>query len=69
MQPKTYCFISTCSHLILFSSYVSVVWIQVFILTNPTMDRNRKRVPGFAAMLLILLSHMTSALEVPLDRK
>ncbi|XP_077957950.1 neuronal cell adhesion molecule a isoform X20 [Gasterosteus aculeatus] len=31
------------------------------------MDRNRKRVPGFAAMLLILLSHMTSALEVPLD--
>ncbi|XP_040028996.2 neuronal cell adhesion molecule a isoform X6 [Gasterosteus aculeatus] len=33
------------------------------------MDRNRKRVPGFAAMLLILLSHMTSALEVPLDPK
>ncbi|XP_037317752.1 neuronal cell adhesion molecule a isoform X14 [Pungitius pungitius] len=31
------------------------------------MDRNRKRVPGFAAVLLILLSHMTSALEVPLD--
>ncbi|XP_037317751.1 neuronal cell adhesion molecule a isoform X11 [Pungitius pungitius] len=33
------------------------------------MDRNRKRVPGFAAVLLILLSHMTSALEVPLDPK
>ncbi|XP_041820034.1 neuronal cell adhesion molecule a isoform X2 [Chelmon rostratus] len=31
------------------------------------MDRNRKRVPGFGAVLLILLSHVTSALEVPLD--
>ncbi|KAM8909437.1 neuronal cell adhesion molecule a isoform 2-T2 [Spinachia spinachia] len=33
------------------------------------MDRDRKRLPGFAAVLLILLSHMTSALEVPLDPK
>ncbi|XP_018540695.1 neuronal cell adhesion molecule a isoform X6 [Lates calcarifer] len=31
------------------------------------MDRNRKWVPGIGAVLLILLSHMTSALEVPLD--
>ncbi|XP_078099083.1 neuronal cell adhesion molecule a isoform X1 [Sander vitreus] len=31
------------------------------------MDRNRKWVPGFGAVLLILLSHTTSALEVPLD--
>ncbi|KAM6896395.1 neuronal cell adhesion molecule a isoform 2-T2 [Lycodopsis pacificus] len=31
------------------------------------MDRNRKWVPSFGAVLLILLSHMTSALEVPLD--
>ncbi|XP_074481859.1 neuronal cell adhesion molecule a isoform X8 [Sebastes fasciatus] len=31
------------------------------------MDRNRKRVPGFGAVLLTLLCHMTSALEVPLD--
>ncbi|XP_030295047.1 neuronal cell adhesion molecule a isoform X11 [Sparus aurata] len=31
------------------------------------MDRNRKWVPGFGPALLILLSHMTSALEVPLD--
>ncbi|XP_028426202.1 neuronal cell adhesion molecule a isoform X6 [Perca flavescens] len=31
------------------------------------MDRNRKWVPGFAAVLLTLLSHTTSALEVPLD--
>uniref|UniRef100_A0A8C2XN73 Neural cell adhesion molecule L1 n=1 Tax=Cyclopterus lumpus TaxID=8103 RepID=A0A8C2XN73_CYCLU len=31
------------------------------------MDRSRKWVPGFGAVLLILLSHMTSALEVPLD--
>ncbi|XP_033987437.1 neuronal cell adhesion molecule a isoform X2 [Trematomus bernacchii] len=31
------------------------------------MDRNRKWVPGFGAVLLTLLSHMTSALEVPLD--
>ncbi|XP_068442971.1 neuronal cell adhesion molecule a isoform X3 [Clinocottus analis] len=36
-------------------------------MTHPTMDRNRKWVPGFGAVLLILLSHMTSALEVPLD--
>uniref|UniRef100_A0A671YZG0 Neural cell adhesion molecule L1 n=1 Tax=Sparus aurata TaxID=8175 RepID=A0A671YZG0_SPAAU len=34
---------------------------------HPTMDRNRKWVPGFGPALLILLSHMTSALEVPLD--
>ncbi|XP_074481858.1 neuronal cell adhesion molecule a isoform X7 [Sebastes fasciatus] len=33
------------------------------------MDRNRKRVPGFGAVLLTLLCHMTSALEVPLDPK
>ncbi|XP_070709544.1 neuronal cell adhesion molecule-like [Pempheris klunzingeri] len=33
------------------------------------MDRNRKWVPGFGVVLLILLSHMTSALEVPLDPK
>uniref|UniRef100_A0A671YZE0 Neural cell adhesion molecule L1 n=1 Tax=Sparus aurata TaxID=8175 RepID=A0A671YZE0_SPAAU len=33
------------------------------------MDRNRKWVPGFGPALLILLSHMTSALEVPLDPK
>ncbi|XP_062300022.1 neuronal cell adhesion molecule a isoform X1 [Scomber scombrus] len=31
------------------------------------MDRNRKWVPGTGAVLLILFSHMTSALEVPLD--
>ncbi|XP_051248818.1 neuronal cell adhesion molecule a isoform X10 [Dicentrarchus labrax] len=31
------------------------------------MDRKRKWVPGFGAVLLILMSHMTSALEVPLD--
>ncbi|XP_070848182.1 neuronal cell adhesion molecule a isoform X6 [Chaetodon trifascialis] len=36
---------------------------------TPTMDRNRKRVPGFGAVLLILVSHVTSALEVPLDPK
>ncbi|XP_036977775.1 neuronal cell adhesion molecule a isoform X6 [Acanthopagrus latus] len=33
------------------------------------MDRNRKWVPGFGPALLILLSHVTSALEVPLDPK
>ncbi|XP_049892556.1 neuronal cell adhesion molecule a isoform X8 [Epinephelus moara] len=33
------------------------------------MDRNRKWVPGFGAVLLTLLGHMTSALEVPLDPK
>ncbi|XP_073336626.1 neuronal cell adhesion molecule a isoform X1 [Pagrus major] len=33
------------------------------------MDRNRKWVPGLGAVLLILLSHVTSALEVPLDPK
>uniref|UniRef100_UPI0037E727A9 neuronal cell adhesion molecule-like isoform X2 n=1 Tax=Semicossyphus pulcher TaxID=241346 RepID=UPI0037E727A9 len=33
------------------------------------MDRNRKWVPGFGAALLLLLSHVTSALEVPLDPK
>lgn len=38
-------------------------------LTHLSMDRNRKWVPGFGAVLLTLLSHMTSALEVPLDRK
>ncbi|XP_030575584.1 neuronal cell adhesion molecule a isoform X3 [Archocentrus centrarchus] len=31
------------------------------------MDWNRKWVPGVGAVLLTLLSHMTSALEVPLD--
>ncbi|XP_044041653.1 neuronal cell adhesion molecule a isoform X10 [Siniperca chuatsi] len=40
---------------------------KVFIVTHPTMDRNRKWVPVFGAVLLILLSHVTSALEVPLD--
>uniref|UniRef100_A0A3Q0SBE9 Neural cell adhesion molecule L1 n=1 Tax=Amphilophus citrinellus TaxID=61819 RepID=A0A3Q0SBE9_AMPCI len=34
-----------------------------------SMDWNRKWVPGVGAVLLTLLSHMTSALEVPLDRK
>ncbi|XP_038595045.1 neuronal cell adhesion molecule a isoform X10 [Micropterus salmoides] len=34
---------------------------------HPIMDRNRKWMPGFGAVLLILLSHKTSALEVPLD--
>ncbi|XP_063761951.1 neuronal cell adhesion molecule a isoform X7 [Eleginops maclovinus] len=33
------------------------------------MDRSWKWVPGFGAVLLTLLSHMTSALEVPLDPK
>ncbi|XP_035465512.2 neuronal cell adhesion molecule a isoform X11 [Scophthalmus maximus] len=33
------------------------------------MDRNRKWVPGLGAALLILLCHVTSALEVPLDPK
>ncbi|XP_047431968.1 neuronal cell adhesion molecule-like isoform X7 [Mugil cephalus] len=33
------------------------------------MDRNRKWVPGFGAVLFIFMSHMTSALEVPLDPK
>uniref|UniRef100_A0A8C9ZJJ8 Neuronal cell adhesion molecule a n=1 Tax=Sander lucioperca TaxID=283035 RepID=A0A8C9ZJJ8_SANLU len=42
---------------------------KVFIVTHLTMDRNRKWVPGFGAVLLIFLSHTTSALEVPLDRK
>lgn len=40
-----------------------------FAATHPNMDRNRKWLPGTGAVLLILLSHMTSALEVPLDRK
>ncbi|XP_044199446.1 neuronal cell adhesion molecule a isoform X7 [Thunnus albacares] len=31
------------------------------------MDRNREWVPGITAVLLILFSHVTSALEVPLD--
>ncbi|XP_034433543.1 neuronal cell adhesion molecule a isoform X14 [Hippoglossus hippoglossus] len=34
---------------------------------HPTTDRNRKWLPGFGAMLLVLLSRVTSALEVPLD--
>ncbi|XP_069375642.1 neuronal cell adhesion molecule a isoform X18 [Paralichthys olivaceus] len=34
---------------------------------DPTTERNMKWVPGFGAMLLVLLSHVTSALEVPLD--
>ncbi|XP_044199445.1 neuronal cell adhesion molecule a isoform X6 [Thunnus albacares] len=33
------------------------------------MDRNREWVPGITAVLLILFSHVTSALEVPLDPK
>lgn len=33
------------------------------------MERNLKWVPGLGAVLLTLLSHMISALEVPLDRK
>ncbi|KAM9846169.1 neuronal cell adhesion molecule a [Aulostomus maculatus] len=33
------------------------------------MDRKRKWLPGIGAVLLLLLSHMTSALEVPLDPK
>ncbi|CAN9508247.1 unnamed protein product [Ophioblennius macclurei] len=33
------------------------------------MVRNKKWVPGFRAVLMILLSYMTSALEVPLDPK
>ncbi|KAM3587799.1 uncharacterized protein V6R79_014177 [Siganus canaliculatus] len=31
------------------------------------MDRNRKWMPGVGGVLLVLLSHVTSALEVPLD--
>uniref|UniRef100_A0A3P8TJY6 Neural cell adhesion molecule L1 n=1 Tax=Amphiprion percula TaxID=161767 RepID=A0A3P8TJY6_AMPPE len=44
---------------------------KVFIVTptRPNMDGNRKWVPGFKAVLLILLSHTAVALEVPLDRK
>ncbi|CAB1435399.1 unnamed protein product [Pleuronectes platessa] len=34
---------------------------------HPTTDRNRKWLPGFGAMLLVLLSRVTSALQVPLD--
>ncbi|KAM3587801.1 uncharacterized protein V6R79_014177 [Siganus canaliculatus] len=33
------------------------------------MDRNRKWMPGVGGVLLVLLSHVTSALEVPLDPK
>ncbi|KAM9705456.1 neuronal cell adhesion molecule a isoform 2-T2 [Menidia menidia] len=33
------------------------------------MDRKRKWDPGFGAVLLTLVSHMTAALEVPLDPK
>uniref|UniRef100_A0A3Q3IKJ0 Neural cell adhesion molecule L1 n=1 Tax=Monopterus albus TaxID=43700 RepID=A0A3Q3IKJ0_MONAL len=36
---------------------------------HPTMDRNWKWVLNFRAVILMLLCHMTSALEVPLDRK
>uniref|UniRef100_A0A3B4TUN2 Neuronal cell adhesion molecule a n=1 Tax=Seriola dumerili TaxID=41447 RepID=A0A3B4TUN2_SERDU len=38
-------------------------------MTHPSMDWNRKWTPGFGAVLFILLSRMTSALEVPLDPK
>ncbi|XP_008314026.1 neuronal cell adhesion molecule a isoform X2 [Cynoglossus semilaevis] len=38
-------------------------------MTPSTADRNRKWIPELGAMLLILLSQMTSALEVPLDPK
>ncbi|KAF7655227.1 hypothetical protein LDENG_00059130 [Lucifuga dentata] len=37
--------------------------------THPAMDRKRKWELGFGAVLLIFLSHMASALEVPLDPK
>lgn len=33
------------------------------------MDGSRKWAPGFSVVLLTLLSHLTSALEVPLDRE
>lgn len=33
------------------------------------MERSRKWVPGFRAVQLILVIHLTLALEVPLDRK
>ncbi|XP_013872418.1 neuronal cell adhesion molecule a isoform X2 [Austrofundulus limnaeus] len=41
----------------------------VVTLKHRNMDGNRKWVPGLGAVLLILLSHMTSGLEVPLDPK
>uniref|UniRef100_A0A665TU91 Neuronal cell adhesion molecule a n=1 Tax=Echeneis naucrates TaxID=173247 RepID=A0A665TU91_ECHNA len=34
---------------------------------HPSLDRNRKWAPGSGAMMLILMSCVTSALEVPLD--
>ncbi|XP_075886418.1 neuronal cell adhesion molecule a isoform X13 [Nelusetta ayraudi] len=37
------------------------------IMAPPIRDKNRKCVPGSGALLLLLLSHLTSALEVPLD--
>uniref|UniRef100_A0A3Q3LA26 Neuronal cell adhesion molecule a n=1 Tax=Labrus bergylta TaxID=56723 RepID=A0A3Q3LA26_9LABR len=37
------------------------------IVTHLTMDRHRKWVQSFGAVLLVLLCHMTLALEVPLD--
>ncbi|XP_075886416.1 neuronal cell adhesion molecule a isoform X11 [Nelusetta ayraudi] len=39
------------------------------IMAPPIRDKNRKCVPGSGALLLLLLSHLTSALEVPLDPK
>ncbi|XP_040886062.1 neuronal cell adhesion molecule a isoform X1 [Toxotes jaculatrix] len=38
-------------------------------MTHPNMDKKKKWVPGFGAVLLIFLSHVISALEVPLDPK
>lgn len=41
------------------------MWL--LIMAPPIRDKNRKCVPGSGALLLLLLSHLTSALEVPLD--
>nr|XP_020470035.1 neuronal cell adhesion molecule-like isoform X4 [Monopterus albus] len=40
---------------------------KVLTMMHPTMDRNWKWVLNFRAVILMLLCHMTSALEVPLD--
>nr|XP_020470049.1 neuronal cell adhesion molecule-like isoform X14 [Monopterus albus] len=42
---------------------------KVLTMMHPTMDRNWKWVLNFRAVILMLLCHMTSALEVPLDPK
>lgn len=44
-------------------------WTWSQIMAPPIRDKKRKCVPGSAALLLLLLSHLTCALEVPLDRK